>query len=117
MFQTLYATEHGVGLSANQVGRSERLFIFDLHEGMVGHVVNSVLSTLDGELQDGDEGCLSIPGLALPTSRLSRCVVRGLDCKGVRVEYQGDGLAARCFQHELDHLNGKLYIDLQPTGV
>jgi len=117
MFETLYATDHGVGLSANQVGRSERLFVFDLHDGMKGHVVNPVLSAADSALQEGDEGCLSVPGFWLATSRLARCVVRGVDQRGIEVTYEGEGLAARCFQHELDHLNGKLFIDLHPIGV
>jgi peptide deformylase len=117
MFDTLYATDHGVGLSANQVGRTERLFVFDFHDGMVGHVVNPVVTAEGGDLQGGEEACLSVPGFGLATSRLSRCVVRGVDQGGAAVEYEGEGLAARCFQHELDHLNGKLYIDLHPMKV
>src|SRR5579863_3278329 len=59
MFAALYATEHGVGLSANQVGHSERLFVFDLHNGQVGHVVNPSVVAIGHELQGGDEACLS----------------------------------------------------------
>lgn len=117
MFETLAATGNGVGLSANQVGRPERLFVFDFHDGMTGHIVNPVISTADHELQGGDEACLSIPGMELPTSRLAHCTVRGLNLHGKPVEHEGDGLAARCFQHEMDHLNGKLYIDLHPVKV
>jgi peptide deformylase len=113
MFLTLHATDNGVGLSANQVGRTERVFIFDFHDGMAGHVVNPVVMTIDGELQQGDEACLSL----LPTARLWRCRVRGVDRHGAAVEYEGEGLVARCFQHELDHLNGKLFPDLHPVGV
>ena len=62
MFETLYATEHGVGLSANQVGRTERVFIFDLRDGQIGHVVNPVV-TVGSELERDDEACLSVPGI------------------------------------------------------
>jgi peptide deformylase len=117
MFGTLHATEFGVGLSANQVGRSDRVFVFDFHDEMVGHVVNPVVQVLGSELERDDEACLSLPGLGLATTRPSRCVVRGVDGSGKAVEYEGEGLAARCFQHELDHLNGKLYIDLHPVRV
>lgn len=117
MFEALYATEDGVGLSANQVGRRERLFVFDFHNGEVGHVINPSVMPISQELQGGDEACLSIPGLGLPTSRLIHCLVRGVDVQGKPVEYEGEGLAARCFQHELDHLDGKLYIDRHPVKV
>jgi len=117
MFAALYATENGVGLSANQVGRSERLFVFDLRNGQVGHVVNPSVVAIGQELQGGDEACLSLPGLGLPTSRLIHCLVRGVDVHGEPVEYEGEDLAARCFQHELDHLDGKLYIDRHPVNV
>jgi peptide deformylase len=117
MFRTLHATDNGVGLSANQVGRTERVFVFDFHDGMAGHVVNPVLIAVDGQLQQGDEACLSLPGLGLPTARMARGRVRGVDRHGTAVDIEGEGLVARCFQHELDHLNGKLYPDLHPVGV
>jgi peptide deformylase len=116
MFETLYATEHGVGLSANQVGRSERVFIFDLRDGQIGHVVNPVV-TVGSELEREEEACLSVPGIGLTTARSSSATVRGVDKVGAPVEYDGVGLMARCFQHELDHLNGKLYIDHHPAEV
>lgn len=117
MFDALHTIANGVGLSANQVGRRERLFVFDFHNGEVGHVVNPSVVAMSQELQRGDEACLSIPGLGLPTSRLIHCLVRGFDVHGEPVEYEGEGLAARCFQHELDHLDGKLYIDRHPLKV
>ncbi len=117
MFGSMYATEFGVGLSANQVGRSERVFVFDFHDGSAGHVVNPVIRVLGNEFQRDEEACLSLPGLGLPTTRPSHCVVGGVDRSGNPVEYEGEGLAARCFEHELDHLNGKLYIDLHPVTV
>jgi peptide deformylase len=117
MFRCLAAIEHGVGLSANQIGRRQRVFIFDFHDGMSGHVVNPVVTPVSREFQGGEEACLSLPGLGLPTTRLEECVVRGVDRTGKDVHYEGEGLAARCFQHELDHLDGKLYIDLHPVTV
>jgi peptide deformylase len=117
MFRCLAAIEHGVGLSANQIGRRQRVFIFDFQDGTAGHVVNPVVTPVGREFQDGEEACLSLPGLGLPTTRLEECVVRGLDRNGEAVHYEGEGLAARCFQHELDHLDGKLYIDLHPVSV
>jgi len=71
----------------------------------------------NGELQGGNEACLSVPGVDLTTSRLASCQVRGADFLGADVEFEGRGLAARCFQHELDHLNGKLFVDLHPVKV
>lgn len=117
MFETLYSTEHGVGLSANQVGRSERVFVFDFHNDLVGHVVNPVVIPIGSELQNDEEACLSVPGIGLSTSRLKRCAVRGQDSSGEPVEYEGSGLIARCFQHEEDHLNGKVYLDRHPVKV
>jgi peptide deformylase len=117
MFRTLHATEFGVGLSANQVGRRQRVFIFDFSDGRVGHVVNPVITAIGAQLQAEEEACLSLPGLGLMTSRPEQCAVRGFDRDGAPVAYEGDGLMARCFQHELDHLNGKLYLDLHPVRV
>jgi peptide deformylase len=116
MFETLHAISYGVGLSANQVGRRERVFVFDLHDGQSGHVVNPVVTT-GPELQSDEEACLSVPGIGLPTTRSMTASVRGKDSAGRPVEYEGEALMARCFQHELDHLNGKLYIDLHPAEV
>ncbi len=117
MFRCLAAIEHGVGLSANQIGRRERVFIFDFQDGTAGHVVNPVVTPIGREFQGGEEACLSLPGLGLPTTRLEECVVQGVDRNGEPVHYEGEGLASRCFQHELDHLDGKLYIDLHPVSV
>ena len=95
----------------------ERLFVFDFHDGTAGHVVNPVVEVTGSELQGGEEACLSLPGLGLSTTRPARCRVRGVDQHGAPVSYEGEGLAARCFLHELDHLNGKLYVDLHPVTV
>ena len=76
---------------------------------------NPVVEILGPDLQDGGEGCLSLPGMGLETVRALRARVTGQDPKGNPVSYEGEGLRARAFQHETDHLNGRLYIDLHPT--
>jgi peptide deformylase len=111
LFETMYATDTGVGLAANQIGRTERVFVFDCRDGLVGHVVNPVIHPIDDDVQDGHEGCLSLPGVSLSTERLARCRVRGQDVDGNELSYDGECLRARCFQHETDHLDGQLYID------
>ena len=109
MTETMYAAP-GVGLAASQVGLSLRVFVFD--EGQTGAscMVNPELMDADGELLE-EEGCLSIPGPYHPTLRAKTIVCRGVDATGKPLEISGEGLLARIFQHETDHLEGKLYID------
>jgi peptide deformylase len=110
MVATMYDAP-GVGLAAPQVGLSLRFFVFDANDGSGSHAVaNPVLSELDGEQTD-DEGCLSIPGLWYPTPRSLHARVDGQDAKGQPVSFEGEGLLARIFQHETDHVNGMLFID------
>ena len=111
LFETMYSIDVGVGLAANQIGRTDAVFVFDCRDGLIGHVVNPVVERVGLEIQDGEEGCLSLPGFGAPTVRFDRCRVKGQDMTGADVVYEGAGLRARCFQHETDHLNGKLYID------
>jgi peptide deformylase len=115
LFDTMYSISSGVGLAANQIGRPERVFVFDCRDGIAGHVVNPVVHVEGEELQDDWEGCLSLPGFDLTTVRYARCTVSGQDFKGEPVEYAGERFRARCFQHETDHLNGMLYIDYHPV--
>ncbi|WP_261559831.1 peptide deformylase [Frankia tisae] len=119
MIDTMYDAP-GVGLAAPQVGVGLRVFVFDVdydpHDVAVPRVprvvVNPVLElAADGEHQHGLEGCLSVPGRHFPTTRALRASVRGVDVTGAGVEYAGEGLLARCFQHEVDHLDGTLYLD------
>lgn len=117
LFETMYATETGVGLAANQIGRTERVFVFDCEDDVVGYVINPKLEPIGVEPQTGGEGCLSLPGFDLETVRLLMCNVHGQDIKGNDVSYDGEGLRARCFQHEVDHLNGRLYIDHASESV
>lgn len=111
LFATMRAIETGVGLAANQIGRLERVFVFDCGDDEVGYVVNPVIETVGDEPQEGFEGCLSVPGISVPTQRAARARVHGQDVRGEPVAYEGEGLAARCFQHEVDHLDGILYVD------
>jgi peptide deformylase len=99
----------GSGLAAPQIGVGLRVFTWNV-EGEVGHLVNPVLD-LSEECQEGDEGCLSIPGLALDCRRALSVVARGLDLHGEPVTVEGSQLLARAIQHETDHLDGILFID------
>ena len=109
LFETMYDAP-GVGLAANQVGLQLACFVFDDHDDHRGFVANPELSDLDGEQTDS-EGCLSIPGPYADTPRALRVRLRGRDLDGAPLELEGEELLARIFQHETDHLNGKLYID------
>ena len=98
------------GVAAPQIGVGLRAFSFNV-DGRIGSVVNPRLVELSEETQDGDEGCLSIPGLWAPTVRAMHAVVEGVDVKGQPVRVEGSGLMARCLQHEVDHLDGKVFLD------
>jgi peptide deformylase len=97
------------GLAANQIGVSLRVFAYNL-EGQIGHVVNPVIEAVEGEQED-EEGCLSIPGLWYPLVRAQYALVRGVDRLGRPIVIEGEGLLARCVQHEVDHLDGRLFVD------
>jgi peptide deformylase len=98
------------GLAANQIGVGLRAFSYNI-DGVIGHVVNPRLVEVSEETQDGDEGCLSVPGIWAPTVRAMHAVVEGVDVHGKPVRVEGSGLMARCLQHEVDHLDGKLFLD------
>ncbi len=99
----------GVGLAAPQIGVGLRVFAYCVDD-VVGHLINPQLR-LSEELEVDDEGCLSFPGLAYPTSRSHGVVATGFDVHGEPVTIEGSGLLARCVQHETDHLDGVLFID------
>ena len=109
MLETMYAAP-GVGLAGPQVGMSVRLFVYDDGETGPTVVANPELSDGAGELTE-EEGCLSIPGPYHVTPRLASIRCRGKDADGKEVDFLGEGLLARIFQHETDHLDGMLYID------
>ena len=115
MLETMYDAP-GVGLAGPQVGISLRVFVFD--DGATGpmFMANPELLSPGGEVVE-EEGCLSIPGPFYPTPRSATIVCRGQDLSGDPLEMTGEGLLARIFQHETDHLEGTLFIDrLQEEG-
>ncbi|MFI6908973.1 peptide deformylase [Nonomuraea sp. NPDC050394] len=115
MFQAMYAVD-GVGLAGPQIGVSRRLFVYDI-SGRKGHMVNPVLTVDDPAPVMDEEGCLSVPDRTTrkpqyaQTPRASGVTVEGLDRLGRPLRVKARGSLARCFQHETDHLDGKLYID------
>ena len=115
MLETLYATGNGIGLAATQVGVLKRLIIVDIgeeddetYEPLV--LFNPKLISFDGEIV-AEEGCLSIPDVTAEVKRPEKIVVEGIDVQNESVRIETDGLLARVLQHEIDHLNGVLFID------
>jgi peptide deformylase len=98
------------GLAAPQIGVGLRVFSWNVDDE-IGHLVNPVIVSLSEEKQDDDEGCLSVPGLYAPTVRAMHAVVEGFDVNGKPLRVEGSGLMARCLQHEVDHLDGKVFLD------
>ena len=121
MFASMYAAD-GVGLAANQIGTSLRVFVYDCPdasgESRAGHVINPVLTTIGAVAPPmiGPEACLSVPGQQAEVSRAAVATVTGTDVCGRPVTVTGTGLLARCLQHETDHLGGIVYVDLLPAG-
>jgi peptide deformylase len=110
MIQTMHEAP-GVGLAAPQVGRSLRLIVFDIgDEAGARALANPELKNEWGE-QIGDEGCLSVPGLYYPVKRAQKVWADGVDLDGHEVTIEAEELLARVLQHEVDHLNGVLFID------
>jgi len=102
------------GLAANQIGVGLRAFSYNI-DGVIGYIINPVLTDLSGEPELVDEGCLSVPGFFFPRRRYPQARVTGVDLEGAEIELQGTGLMAQALQHEVDHLNGHLYIEgLEP---
>jgi peptide deformylase len=99
----------GAGLAAPQIGVSLRVFTWNIDEE-IGHLINPKLQ-LSSEEQEGDEGCLSFPGLVYDCKRSMSVVAQGFNMHGEPVEIVGSELMARCIQHETDHLDGILFID------
>jgi peptide deformylase len=122
LLETMRAA-HGVGLAAPQVGVLLRMFAYDVPlsedvedgERASGVLVNPTITRREGE-QTGPEGCLSFPGLYYDCSRALEVTVDAQDVTGERVQVEGGGLLARTFQHEIDHLDGVLFIDRLSRG-
>jgi peptide deformylase len=113
MIDTMYAAP-GIGLAAPQVGESVRLCVIDLSMGRKGGevliLINPEFVEREG-MQLEDEGCLSVPGFNATVARPSRAIVRALDRTGKERAIDATGLLARAFQHEIDHLDGLLFLD------
>ena len=113
MFETMYAA-HGIGLAAPQVGRRERVTVVDAERDRANAhplaLINPEIVVRDGSVR-GEEGCLSIPEIYGDVDRAATVVVRALDRDGRLFEVEGTELLARCLQHEIDHLHGRLFID------
>jgi peptide deformylase len=113
MIETMYAAT-GIGLAAPQVGAPLRIFVVDLSLGRSRSdlivMVNPEFVERDG-IQTEEEGCLSVPGFNATVVRPVRVVVKGLDREGDAHQHEGTGLLARAFQHEMDHLDGTLFVD------
>ncbi|MDG1944417.1 MAG: peptide deformylase [Halioglobus sp.] len=112
MLETMYEAP-GIGLAATQVNIHQRLLVMDVSdeksEAMV--FINPVISVLDEELAEYDEGCLSVPGFYETVCRPRKVMVSALNRDGEPFTLELEGLAAICLQHEVDHLNGKLFVD------
>jgi peptide deformylase len=113
MIDTMYGSP-GIGLAAPQIGINIQLATIDLSVGEdANHLIvicNPEIISTEGA-QNCDEGCLSIPDFSDTVSRPLKMTVRGLNIKGDEIEFEAEGLLARCFSHEIDHLNGVLFID------
>ena len=101
----------GAGLAAPQIGVGLRVFTYHLDDEQCGHLVNPVLHFPSDEEQDGEEGCLSIPGLKFDCRRRQHVVAHGQNQYGEPITVEGTELLARCIQHETDHLDGVLFVD------
>ena len=115
MLETMYE-EDGVGLAAPQVGGSKRIVVIDVHNGEEGEhsplfLINPEIIEHTEEKMINEEGCLSVPDQRAEVERYAGVKVRYIDYHGKEQEVVGDGLLAICLQHELDHLDGVLYID------
>ncbi|HEY8385290.1 MAG TPA: peptide deformylase, partial [Porticoccaceae bacterium] len=112
MFETMYAAP-GIGLAATQVNVHERVVVMDIsEEGNEPLVfINPEVEVIGEESRDYQEGCLSVPGFYENVSRPAQIRVKALDRDGKPFELEPDGLLAVCIQHELDHLEGKLFVD------
>lgn len=108
MFETMHAAR-GIGLAAPQIGRREQLFVADVDDRPLVFF-NPEIVLAEGTVR-GEEGCLSIPEIYGDVERAAHVVMRGLDREGQPHEVDASELLARCLQHELDHLNGRLFID------
>ena len=109
MAETMYEA-NGIGIAAPQVGEAVRMVVIDIGDGLI-ELVNPKITFREGSETDS-EGCLSVPGIFGEVERASKVKVEFLDRRGTRKHITAKGLLARCIQHELDHLEGVLFIDV-----
>lgn len=109
MFETMYHAR-GIGLAAPQVGRADRVAIVDVDDDVIV-LVNPEIVQAASRKEKGEEGCLSIPDIYADVERPRSVSVRALDRHGVEFERSVEGLLSRCVQHEIDHLDGRLFLD------
>ncbi|MCM0613912.1 peptide deformylase [Marinobacter sediminum] len=116
MFETMYDAP-GIGLAATQVNVHKQIIVMDLSEDKSEPrvFINPEVEVLDGDLEDMQEGCLSVPGFYEDVRRIEHCMIRAMDRDGTAFEIEARGLLAVCIQHEMDHLNGKLFVDYLST--
>ena len=116
MFETMYEAP-GIGLAATQVDVHKRLLVIDVSEERDQPLVfiNPEVTVLDESLEQYDEGCLSVPGFYETVERPQQVIVKARDRKGEAFEMECNGLLAVCVQHEIDHLDGKLFVDYLST--
>tara|TARA_B110000858_G_scaffold89247_1_gene103124 strand:- start:47715 stop:48221 length:507 start_codon:yes stop_codon:yes gene_type:complete len=116
MLETMYEAE-GIGLAATQVNAHKRLLLIDVSEdrNAAQVFINPEIEILEDELSEYDEGCLSVPGFYETVSRPSSVKITAQDTKGEKFEQLAEGILATCIQHEIDHLNGKLFVDYLST--
>ncbi|RPG45685.1 MAG: peptide deformylase [Gammaproteobacteria bacterium TMED163] len=112
MFETMYDSQ-GIGLAATQIDVHKRLLVIDVSESKDSPLVfiNPSFEIIEDELSEYDEGCLSVPGFYETVSRPKGIKVQAQDRKGEKFEIEAEGILATCIQHEIDHLDGKLFVD------
>ena len=116
MLETMYEAE-GIGLAATQINVHKRLLVIDVSENRdVPQVfINPEFQIVEDELSEYDEGCLSVPGFYETVSRPRMVRITAQDVTGEKIELTAEGILATCIQHEIDHLNGKLFVDYLST--
>jgi len=109
MLETMFRA-NGAGLAAPQIGISKRIIVLDV-DGQFHVLINPELVEMSDEKESLTEGCLSVPGVDATVDRAVRATIEGTTLEGEHIRIEGEGLLARAMQHEIDHLNGMLYID------